>query len=399
MQDKLKLLPLLFLYVFIVLIAYGIDFQGDERRYIWFATNLSHGFYSPQDEINLWNGPGYPILLLPFVLLNVPWLTAKLFNALFLFLAILYFYGTLRLYMQKNSALIFSYILGIYPLFLRYMHKLLTEQFAIFLICGFIYHFCKVHKDIRNYKINLLLASIYLGYLALVKVFFGYVILTGLLFFLSSYIFKQKEIFKKTLLVYLLSLVLCIPYLFYTYSLTGKIFYWGNSGGISLYLMSTPYEDEYGDWNIRDSQKHRAYYIENAKKNLSAIELDDEYKRKAMENIINYPKKYFLNWLANIGRLLFNYPYSYDKQKLNTYFYLIPNMFIVVFIILMIYPTYLSRKSIPFEMFGLIHFGLVAFMGSTFLDAENRYFWPLVPVFFLWISFMLSNVVKIKICK
>ena len=44
-------------------------------------------------------------------------------------------------------------------------------------------------------------------------------------------------------LVYALALVWCLPYLAHTYSLTGRWFYWGSSGGMSLYWMSTPYRD------------------------------------------------------------------------------------------------------------------------------------------------------------
>lgn len=46
-----------------------------------------------------------------------------------------------------------------------------------------------------------------------------------------------------------LALLICSPYLVYTYALTGKIFYWGNSGGLSLYWMSSPHPQEFGDWH------------------------------------------------------------------------------------------------------------------------------------------------------
>jgi len=399
MKDKVKFLPLLFLYILIVLIFSDNTFWGDEGRYVMFATNLSHGYYSPKDEINLWNGPGYPIVLLPFILLGLPLLTAKLLNAFFLFMAILYFYHTLRFYMQERSALFFSYLLGIYPLFMRYIHHLLTEQLAIFLICGFIFHFCKLHHN-KNPRPHILLASFYLGYLALTKVLFGYVILSGLLLFLFLYLWKKRDVFKKTLLVYLFALFCCLPYLYYTYSLTGKIFYWSNSGGIALYVMSSPYDGELGDLRVPfvfKSENHQEFFEGLKKRRLSVVQLDNEFKKQAINNIINHPAKYLKNWMANIGRLLFNYPYSNDVQKLSTYFYIIPNMFLVVFSILCIYPAYLGRKIIPHEIYALIIFVLISFGGTSLVYAEARYLSPLIPIFMVWISFMLSQIMKVEI--
>jgi hypothetical protein len=240
----------------------------------------------------------------------------------------------------------------------------------------------------------MLIASAYLGYLALTKMFFGYVILSGMLLYLSLYLWQKRNVFKKTFLVYLLALFCCVPYLFYTYSLTGKIYYWGNSGGIALYLMSTTYEGGYGDWNVL--KKHRQDIYKGINKT-SHIEIDDEFKKRAINNIVKYPANYLKNCLANIGRFLFNYPLSYETQKLRIYYYLIPNMFLFVMFVLCIYPAYLGRKNIPYEIYAVIVFGLISFTGSSFVFVLNRQFWPLVPVFALCISFTLARSIRIEI--
>ncbi len=54
-----------------------------------------------------------------------------------------------------------------------------------------------------------------------------------------------------------MALIWCVPYLLMTYSLTGKPFYWGSSGGLSLYWMSTPYDTEMGDWFSKIDVKER----------------------------------------------------------------------------------------------------------------------------------------------
>ncbi len=213
-RKAMKFLPLLLIYVFIVITASSGNFQGDEGRYVMFATNLSNGYYSPLDQVYLWNGPGYPIVLLPFLMLGLPWMTAKLLNCLFLFMAIIYFYHTLRFYLQERSAILFAYILGLYYPLWRYIHMLLTEQLALFLVCGFLFHFCKLHKNKKINWIHILSASFYIGFLALTKIFFGYVILIGVVISLVLYIVIKSSLLKKTFLVYLLALLFCLPYLF-----------------------------------------------------------------------------------------------------------------------------------------------------------------------------------------
>ena len=429
MNSKIIFLPLLFLYVVIVMVASSSDsyvnlanqqsqgfvasgeervmtdyFVYDEIRYIKFAVNLTKGFYSPRDNIDLWAGPGYPIILVPFVMLKLPWLAAKLLNPLFLYAAILLFYYTLRLYITNRSSMIISYIIGLNPPFMRYLPNLMTEVFVIFLVCGFTYHFCKFYHVGEDAKSQLLISSLYLAYLALTKVFFGYVILTGLLLFLILYIIKKRMNLKNSLLVYLLAIVFCLPYLFYTYSLTGKVFYWANSGGSSLYWMSTPYPDELGDWRSTievfgnpSLENHRQFYRELSE--LPSLQKDDALKKRAMNNIINNPQKYLKNWIANIGRMLFHYPYTYRPPRVKIYYFanMIPGMFLVVLSVLCIYPSYRGRRLIPYEIYALVIFALIAFAGSSLVSAYSRQFQPLVPVFALWIIFTLFNVLKIEV--
>ncbi len=292
--------------------------------------------------------------------------------------------------------------MGLYPPFWREVHLLHTENLVFFLICGFMFRFCKSHRESKNYWPHLLIASIFLGYLALTKIFFGYVILVGLLTFLILYLWQKIENFKKTTYIYLVALIWCFPFLLYTYSLTGKYFYWGTSGGMSLYWMSTHYENEWGSWISSEEVQERPELAQHREffdkiDNLSELERDSEFKKQAVYNITHHPTNYFVNWMANIGRLLFSYPFSYEQHKLTTYFYLIPNMFIVVLFVLSIYPAILRRKSIPYEICVLLYFSLIAFGGSSLLSAYNRQFRPLVPILLLWLSYLYVRVLKIEV--
>jgi len=407
MHPKLKLFPLFFLYLLVIFLRSSATFEGDEGRYVMYAENLSHGYYATPGSVQLQGGPGYPLVLLPIVLLKLPWMAAKMMNGVFLFLAVLYFFSTLRLYLSEKPAFYFSYLFGIYPFFLKYIQGLYSETFAIFLVCGFLFHFCNAFRTAGGGRLQAFLAAVYLGYLALTRVFFGYVILAGLLVFFMLYVWKKRKALKRIFLIYALALLFCTPYLLYTYSLTGKIFYWATVGGSNLYWISTPFEEELGDWQGTgvghlqksgnpDLIKHHGRFFEEVSL-LDDVEWDKRMQAKALSHIYHHPRKFLKNWICNVGRMLFNYPYSYTPQRMGTLFNIFSNMFIVVFSILCIYPTYMGRKKIPFEIFALLFFGLISFGGISLLAAYERYCRPIVPIFILWILITLTQVMKIEI--
>lgn len=407
LKKVIKFIPLLILYIIIVLIFSKDALLGDDGgRYLVYADNLLNGFFSPREDVNLWNGPGYPILLVPFLGLHIPLIFAKLLNAVFLFFAVIYFYFLLSLFIRERAAVIFAYLLGLYfPLFLC-LHLLLTEVFTVFLICGFMFHFCKRGQGIQG-RTNLIASIVFLGYLALTKIFFGYVIITGLVISLLLSLFKLRRIFLFSIPVYFGALVFCIPYLIYSYVLTSKPFYWGTSGGISLYWMAASDKGELGDvydpayvLNLPDSVKfasHKKFF--NYLVKLPRVQQDEELKKRAIANIKSNPGKFVKNWAANIGRLVFSYPYSYTQQKLSTFFYIIPNMFIVVLFIFS-FCLYLFRLSVvPSEIHNLLLFGGITFFGSSLLSAYPRYLFPIIPILFLFIAFMAMNFVKVEFRK
>lgn len=403
MKDIIKIFPLFGIYIFIVLVASTNTFQGDESRYVLFANNLSQGFYSSSDNITLTNGPGYPIVLLPFVIFKLPWIMAKLLNALFLFWGMIYFYNALRFYMSERFALYFTYALGVYPPMLVQIHLLLTESFVFFLICGFLFHFCKLYNSSRkNRWIQLIITSCYLGSFILTKIYYAYIFLGILLLIVLLYFLKRRDSLKNSLLVYLFAFIICLPYLFYTHSLTGKYFYLGNAGGQSLYWMSTPYNNEFGDWHGEPLDKnpdllknHEDFFKKIS--TLGTIQKDEVLKKEGIRNIKNHPGKFFRNWLANIGRMLFSYPFSYTYQKLTTFFYIIPNMFIIVISFLLVYPSYKGRRLIPDEIWLLLMFVFIMFVGSSLVSAYSRQFSILVPIVVFCIFFTITRILKIEI--
>ena len=403
-RERLTLVPLLALYLLVVHVAATPSLVNDEVGYVEYASRLA-GHPSPAHDADpilgrLWWGPGYPLILVPFLVLKIPWIAAKYLNAGFLFGAIIYFYNLTRRYLPRPITLPATILLGIYPPLMRELPQLLTEPFVYLLICGFMFHFCALYNNAERRGVNLAAASLYLAYLAMTKVFFGYVIVTVLLLWLGCLLWRRTPSLRRASVVFLLAFVWCLPYLTYTYSLTGRMFYWGSSGGLNLYWMSTAYPNELGSWfgdsdvtTRRELAPHREFF--ETLQGLSAVERDDALKRKAIYNISQNPGKYATNWAANVGRLLFSYPYSFTPQTLRTYFFLLPNMFLVVLFVLSGIPAGLGPRRIPFEIWALLLFALIAIGGYTLLSADCRYFGPLVPVLWLWIGFIYVCVLRI----
>jgi hypothetical protein len=166
--------------------------------------------------------------------------------------------------------------------------------------------------------------------------------------------------------------------------------------------MSTPYKNEFGDWfystDVRDRPElalHRAFFDRIS--NYSEADQDKAFKQQAIDNIAHHPEKYITNWLANIGRLLFSYPFSYTQQKLSTYFYLLPNMFLFVLLALSLYPGLLRRRLIPYELSALLFFAGISFGGASLLSAYDRQFRPLVPILMLWLAWVYCSLLTISI--
>ena len=402
------LLALLVVYASIVVLASSPVFDGgDEGGYVAYAMRIAGVHETSQDlrlwwgaqDLRYWWGPGYPLILAPFAFFGWPWLAAKLLNALFLAGAMAYAGAVVYRY-TSGSVVMLS--MGLYPPMMRSLPSLNPESLTVLLVCGFMFHFCALFQSTRRFRLHLLAASICLAYLALAKIFFGYVIATILIFLLVLRLWQRTPAVGTALKVFLLGLLWCVPYLAYMYSATGKVFYWGTSGGMSLYWMSTPYPGEYGSWYSGDQVRerpelapHREFFA--TLERLSDVQRDDAFKRKAIDNLAHHPKEYARNWAANVGRMLFSYPFSFAAQSLSTYFYLAPNIFIVALFLGSLIPAVLRPQAVPFELWFLLAFALIALAGSTLVSGYDRQFRPLVPILCVWVTFVFVRVLRIEL--
>ena len=403
--------PLLVLYLIMIICFAPDGLVADEGRYIAYAENLVNGYYTDSVNPSLRNGPGYPFAIYLPVLFQAAHIFLRLLNLLFITIALVYFFKTLCFYVTKRQALVICYIFGLYPPLVRGITGILSETFAILLICGFVFYFIKVFNSSEKTKKNIALASLFLGVLALTKFIFGYVILSLLLGSLLVLIFNRSRKVKLGTLTLFFGFVLCLPYLAYTYSVTGKTFLWGTQGGEMLYWRSTPFENEYGDWispdvilgnipskycDIETLRLNHGDFIKEVSQH-SALEQDELYKAKAIENIKNHPTKYLKNTLASGFRLFYNYPFTYIPLKTSNYFYLIPNTFLIVFLIISLSMGIYKIRVLKYEIIFLSIFSIVFIGGLILLDGRVRHLLPIIPVLLILIVRILNRFIQINL--
>jgi hypothetical protein len=416
MENKwLILFPFLVYFILIVIVNHNDEMFGDEGRYLNFAQNLINGFYSPINEINLWNGPGYPILLMPFIYFKLPLIFITLFNAILAYLSLIMFNITLDYYLNKKIALIFT-IFGGYYFFSWYcLSSILTETFTTFLIITIIF---LINRNFnKKSKYTLILIGIILGYLILTKIIFGYVLICMTIiysFYFINNIKKNKNLkIKKVILILIVAFLTIFPYLLYTFKLTKRVFYFGNSGGMSLYWMSTPYLNEYGDWYYYNPTKgfveiidecQTKIIVKNHQKDfeyiykLKGVQRDDAFKTLAINNIRLHPGKYFMNCLSNQGRLWFNLPYSYgySYKVFKSSIVLVLYSFLLSLFLITIPLWLMNISNVKAEINFLFLLFIFYLFFTTLVSAYPRQLEIIIPIIIFFITYVHSIFTKIS---
>ena len=430
----LLFLPFLMLYVIIILIFAENVNSGDENRYLMYAQNLSDGFYTlPPPYLDLGNGPGYPLIITPFVALKLPIIYIKLMNALFYYFSIVLLFKALHQIVPFKFALTFSLIWALYPNTFEAISYILPEVFGSSLVPLLIFTIVKVFKNdsVKQNRKFILFAGLSFGYLALTKPIFGYVLIFMVIGTVLLWIINKTNVnLKKSITVLIIAFITTIPWLVYTYNMTGKILYWSSFGGNNLYWMSTPYENEYGNYTnypfdtvdnktmlpgsakqiklnhekdfqkILENKEAQKLYIKDGKiigSPYAGLIQDTILKRIAVQNIKSHPFKFIQNCFSNAGRIFFNYPADYTLQKPSTLLRLPVNGTILVFAAFCFIITLANWKGILFSIRLLLFLGLFYFCGSLLGSAGSRMFSLVVPILLIWIAYILQRTVKIKV--
>jgi len=406
--------PFLLLYIVIILIFRDSALSDDEIRYQIYAKNLTHGYYAPPPPNDvIINGPGYPIILMPFVALNAPVMLVVLANALFYYLSVVFLYQTLLRISSFKVALFISLFWACYYNSYQDMLFAFTESFTCLVVSLLLYFLTRAFENSDQRKKYMILAGIAMGYLALTKVVFCYVILFIFIGSSLAWLLNRKSInHKRNLAILLVAFATMLPYFIYTYNLTGRIYYVGNPGADALYWMSNPNKGEYGDWQsyprVPGQDTYRLHSSEdslaaNHKKDFDSVyqfngaKRDDAFKSIAIRNIKTHPVKFIKNCISNIGRMLFSFPNSYTLQNNKTLLRLPLNGLIVIFSIFCLVPTILNWRKVFFPIQFLLFFVLIYLGLSTLVSGLTRMFTIVAPVFLIWIAFIIQRTLTVHV--
>lgn len=408
-RPYLLLLALLPLLLAMPLVGPSINpnLLGDEQGYVGLARSLVHGHYlTGRDDLiigwpnvpNLWFGPGLPIALTPLAAIDAPVEVIRLTGPLFVFAAALLLYGLLRQYVSARGALAGSLAFGLYPPFYTALVHLHSETFALLLIVAMMYGTSRyLHGGQLR---HLAVAGVALGWLALTRIAFGWVVTGLLVLSLIWWVLRRGRAPRRFAAVCSVALALCVPWLAYTYSVTDRAFYWGSSGGLSLYWMSSPYPADRGDWQLPsdvfvDSRlaPHRGLFTSLSGRPIP--EQNDRLIDAALTNIREHPSKYGENVLANVSRMWFHSPYSFRLERLKPLLFVIPNALVLSALLVSLGLLVGRRRLLPVEAIPFGMFAVVAFGLHALLAAYPRMLFPVIPVIIWFVVVVVSRSLRL----
>lgn len=308
-SETLWLLPLLPLWIALGAVrAEDLSTSGDEAPLLHYASNLLHGGYATPGSGDatqfLWHGPGLPALLAPLVALHVPLAAMRLTGPLLLFGAIVLFHRLLRARLSREWALLGAWLLGCYLPFGEVAGSLHKEPLALVLLVTTMLATTRYLADGRVRQ--LLLAGLALAGLAMTRVEFGWVIVVLLGIAAAGSLARRTTASVRALRICGVALLGCLPWLAYTYSLTGRLLYWGNAGGLSLFWMA-PHPGQLGAWHAVHSvfqqpslAPFRPFF--ERLRTLPPLQRDLALQHAALHAIAADPAAYGRNLLANVAR-------------------------------------------------------------------------------------------------
>ena len=409
----LLFLPFLFVYLAIVVVMSGHVHDGDAPRYFFYAQNLVDGYFTDRDCVDIWNGPGYPILLMPIVFFGLPHIFATILNAVFQYLSVVFLYKCVRMVSNVKYAIVCAIFWACYYPVIYVMRVALSESVTNLLIVLLCFFALKAFKE-SGFRVSakyLIAAGVTFGALTLTKVIFGYtfpiLIAIGLLLFaiLKS---RRTEILK-CLTISALGFVVCIPWLAYTHSVTGKPFFWAASGGENLFWASlkpdAPYaviprcKNESFNWDraVRDFEAPvhpDLQQIVQTANSLSQIDADAYLKKLAVENIKKNPVNYVQKIVMNVSEFLFA---SRSGKGWYVIAFIIPHAPIFTFAIFALPATLFNIRRINVSILFLLLIASIYCAGSVLLLPLQRQFMIVVPTLLIWFAYIYSRTVKVRL--
>jgi 4-amino-4-deoxy-L-arabinose transferase-like glycosyltransferase len=325
----------LVLYLLTLLAPGGIVDRSDEGLYLAYAERLAHGGYAVRDATHvnfLWYGPGLPLVVAPFAAVDAPMAIIRMIGPVALAASLLVFHRLLRLFVTPGWALGGMLALALYFPLWRLLPRLFTEPLAILLLITGV--LCSVHYLRGHGRGWLACAGLALGGLLLTRLEFGWVFMASIVVCAIWWLLTRGRMARRSLAIFVVALIPALPWLAYTHDLTDRFPYWGNSGGLSLYWMASPYSSDLGEPHPADEvftnprlERHRPLFRRLAR--LGPVAADDQLRHISRENIEEHPERYVRNLAANFGRIFFRVPFSFEQSPSKILAYGIPGVLLL----------------------------------------------------------------------
>jgi hypothetical protein len=383
--------PLLLIYLAALFVLQGNG--GDENALLQYTDRILDGGYAHTDprqpEEFLWRGPGIPVLLAPFVALDLPILVPRLLMPLSLFGAVLALYHALRFRLDATTSLLGAYAFGLFMPIWKSVGSVVTEPVATLCLCLALLGWVAYQRD--GARAPLVGCGVALGVLALVRTEYGYLITLGLVVGAAVWAVRRTRTPKAVTVVCAIGLACCVPWLAYTYSMTDRHFYWGNAGALNLYWMTSPDPDDVGDPHVYEVVFRNPDYVEHRPlfrrlETMPPIEQSDELQRISRENIADHPTLFARNVGLNLSRMIVNHPFSYTGPKPSILFYGFFNGLLLAAAAAGVVAA--RRRKGFWALAGPpLAFAVLSFAAHVPVAGYPRYWVPVVPVF-VWFATM-----------
>ncbi len=380
-------------------------FYGDEWRYLWYAQNLTKGYFSPPDYVFLWSGPGYPLFLAPWVALDAPVNLMRGLNGTLLGASHVMFFYFVRQFARPATAATFTLLLALYLPFVNFSHFLYTESFSILLLTSLLNFLLRYIKGGQTWA--LVASGVTFGWLVLTKIGFWPMLFGGLGLSILLYWLKRDVAFKRLASSMGIGVLCCVPYLVHTYHATGRVFYWGAGSGHILYWISNPTVGSTGEHlnpnHIRQFPKMRQDHWPLFKRlgrfdgkfekgytglertarslyHLSSPETDDVLRQKGLENLRQHPGKFLKNVGYNALRVVFDRPHLVRPFTVDSKRLAFCNPVILLGLLFAV-PRLIRRRGSEPVMALFVGWMLALYFALTILLAAiGRYFIPAAPL-------------------
>lgn len=407
-----RLLPLLVLLLVVAVIMDPGRPTGDEGPLIAAAHRLLHGHYADTSSMVatsfLWHGPGLPVLIAPLIALGVPLEGLRLTSPLLMFVAVVLFYRMLRLRLGRRGALLGAYGLGLYFPSYYVLGTVAKDPLALVLSIVTLDASARYLKWGR--RRHAVIAGLALAGLAMTRLEYGWVITlalaAGIVWWLVARIRSRDttpadQMARRWTLICALAMLGCVPWLIYTFSLTGHLFYWGNSGGLSLYWMSSPAASQLGQWHsprtvlsnpALTSYRPFFHYLST----LRPLQRDLKLQYVAEVQAIGHPAKFALNMLANLGRMFVGFPFSFVLPAAVIAGLIAINGTLFAGVFAAARRVARARARLPRESVAFLLFAAVGLVVHLLPTAEPRMMIPLIPVPIWLIAHAFNSRVRSK---